>query len=493
MLLLKSSFPTFIVKISLSLLPLLFISSFVRAQVKTGIYKVEHHTDSAFINTYFRPYAQQNTNPDLNISTFYNYQYKPLLDSAIGVRYVVVINKNDPNNKEYYPIQMVWLNQHSPDNFHITYGDSLVRRYVGMELYIGKQKNYWNPARPFFNNGFIWNQAFDNYSSADSYRYQLSDSNFYSDKNLFILKSKKFELVSDSVKVDSGTYYSYPLGDFGYRTAKKYLSYKQAFSTFKLKAAKAYQSFLYFPVDVKFYNGATGSDQFKKLHAGDFIAVTKETDEWYEGEHISIDGQVTPGRIYIDDLWIGKRKLQTINGLQLRIKYSSYPEDQSFPDASAPILGIKIYKNNKLIQVIKEPGLVNDTTQIIHPVDVNFDGYPDLQIYSHSGGAGPNYGNNYYLYNPKTKHFDYHQKLSDLSQPAIDVKSKTISAAWRNGAGNWGSEKYKWINHKLRLVEYYEIRYLDEDQISETHDKMIKGKMRKRTRVVREEEVRQPF
>jgi hypothetical protein len=211
MFLLKSSFPIFIGKISLSLLPLLFFSSLANAQVKTGIYKVDDRTDRAFINACFRPYKQQNTNPDLNISTFYNYQYKPLLDTAIGVKYVVVINKNDPDNKEYYPLQMVWLNQHSPDNFHITYSDSVIRKFVGMELYIGKKRNYWNPVRPFFNNGFIWNQAFDDYSADDSYRYKLSDSNFYSDKNLFILKSKKFELVSDSVKVDSSTSYTFHL------------------------------------------------------------------------------------------------------------------------------------------------------------------------------------------------------------------------------------------------------------------------------------------
>lgn len=123
--LLKSSFPVFIGKISLSLLPLHFFSSLVSAQVKTGIYKVDNRTDSAFINAYFRPYNQQNTNPNLNISTFYNYQYKPLLDTAIGVKYVVVINKNTPDNKEYYPLQMVWLNKHSPDNFHIAYDKSL--------------------------------------------------------------------------------------------------------------------------------------------------------------------------------------------------------------------------------------------------------------------------------------------------------------------------------------------------------------------------------
>lgn len=489
----KSSFPTFICTIILSLLSLFFLNSLAAAQVKTGIYKLDYRTDRAFINAYFHPYNQQNTNPNLNISTFYNYQYKPLIDTAIGVRYVVVINKEDPGNKEYYALQVVWLNKYSPDNFHITYSDSLLRKFVGMELYIGKQRNYWNPVRPFFNNGFIWNQEFDNYSSHDSYKYKLSDSNFYADKNLFILKSKKFELVSDSVKVDSSTYYSYPLGDFGYRTAKKYLSYKQAFATFRLQEAKAYQSFLYLPFEVKFHTGPAGSDQFKKLHAGDFIAITKETDEWYWGEHISIDGQVTTGRIYIDDLSIGKQQGQTINGLQFQIKYNLSPEEGSFLNAIGTISGIKIYKGRKLLQVIKEPGLVSDTAQIIHPVDLNFDGYPDLQIYSHSGGAGPNYGNNYYLYNPKTMQFDYHAKLSDLSQPAVDVKNKTISAAWRNGAGNWGSEKYKWINHKLTLVEYYEINYLDEDRIAETHDKMIKGKMRKSRRIVRQEDLKYPF
>lgn len=472
---------------------LILINTGLKAQVKTGIYKVDYQTDSSFLNTYFRPYNAQNTNKGFNIKTYYNYRYKQLLDTANGVGYVVVINKEDPVNKEYYSVQMVWLNKYSPDNFHVSYSDSLARKFVGMELYIGKQRNYWNPVRPYFNDGFIWNQAFDHYSSDRDYRYRLSDSNFYSGKDLFILKSKKFELITDSVKVDSNTYHSNPLGDSGYTTANIYLSYEQAFTSFKLKAQKNYQSFLHLPVRVKFYTGPLGSSQFKMFPAGDFIALTKETDEWYWGEHISVDGQVTTGRIYIDDLSVGKTKRQIINGLNFRIKYSLFPKDQTFPEGLGVILGIKIYQGKRLVQVIKEPGLVSDTTQVIPTVDVNFDGYPDLQIYDHSGGAGPNYGNNYYLYNPKTKQFDDHAQLSDLSQPNIDQKSKTISAAWRNGAGNYGAEKYKWINKKLTLVEYYEIRYLEGDQIEETHHKMIKGKMIKRKRIVKEEELQHPF
>ncbi|AOM80522.1 XAC2610-related protein [Pedobacter steynii] len=484
---LKFTLPLFILKIVLFLFPFLLNSS-LKAQVKTGIYKIDYRTDAAFLNNYFSPYNQQNTDRTFNIKTFYNYQYKNLVDSSNGLNYVLIINKKNPGNKEFYTLQMVWLAQYTPEHFNLTYSDSLPRKFVGMEIYVGQKRNYWNAGRPSFNDGFIWNQNFDRYSADDSYRYKLSDSTFYSDSDLFILKSKKFELISDSVKVDSSTYYSYPLGDSGYKTATKYLSYKQDFTTFKLKEAKAYQSFLYLPANVKFYTGPLERPQFKELQAGDFIAVTKETEEWYWGEHVSTDGKVSKGRIYISDLWIGKTKSQTINGLRLHIKYSSNPEENSFPDASGSISGIRIYSNNKLVQVIKDPGLVKDTAQIIHPVDVNFDGYPDLQIYSHSGGAGPNYGNNYYLYNPKTKRFDYHAKLSDLSQPEINVKTKSISAAWRNGAGNYGSEKYKWINRQLIQVEYYEIRYLDENQIEETHHKMIKGKMRKKTRILKDEE-----
>jgi hypothetical protein len=36
--------------------------------------------------------------------------------------------------------------------------------------------------------------------------------------------------------------------------------------------------------------------------------------------------------------------------------------------------------------------------KFLDTIDVNFDGYVDLEIFSHDGGVGPNYGNNYYIF-----------------------------------------------------------------------------------------------
>lgn len=459
--------------------------------IQTGIYEIDYTTDTTLLHTKFKKYNKQ---PDkakgFNLTNVYQHQYSNLIDPKYKIKYAMVIRESDANDKEKYKLQMIWLNEGVPENYSVTYNDTIPRKFMALETYINFTRNNWNEIRYAGNGNFLQYPNLDDYK--DSYKYQYNPDNLLINKNEFILKSKQVELITDRVKVDSSTYYSIPLYGNGYKTAATYYTFKQPLITFKLKEAIPYQSFLYIDKKVKFYTGVKATAVYQYLNPGDFIAVTKETDEWYQGEHVSINGERLAGRIFIDDLLSDKVKTQLVNKLELKIRYSvSDDENKSFSEIGT-IDGIKVYKNKQLVQVIKKPGLLSDSTQLINVVDVNFDGYPDLEIYSHDGGAGPNNGYNYYIYNPARQRFIYNSTLSDLTQTSINTKSKSISAAWRNGAGNHGFEKYKWIKGRLTLVEYYETRYLEGDNVEETHNKMINGKMKNRSRTVREDQLRFP-
>lgn len=473
-------------------------------KIQSGIYAIDYTTDTTTVNTWLEKYNKQPDPQNDLLKNIYQYKYHQLIDSAYQIRYVLVINNSSSANKDSFPLlankdssplqadkdnsllQMIWLNGSIPKNYNVSYSDSLKRKFIGMELSIGRLPQSWNEMRYSGDDGFLNYADLDRFSENDTYKYQYDPGNLYITDQLFILKSHRFELIRDSVKADSSTYYSEPLFGSGYRKATNYLTYKQGLTILKLKEAVKYQSFIHLKNKVKFYTNPTDKTDYQPLVSGDFIALIKETDEWYFGEHISADGKRQAGRIFIDDLSAVTVKTQKVNGMDLKIRYAVNAGQESYNDRGT-IESIKVYKDKKLIQVIKQPGLISDTTQLVHFADANFDGYPDLEIYSHDGGAGPNYGNNYYLYNPKTNKFEYNARMSDLSQPAINTKTRSITAAWRNGAANHGFEKYKWINRKLVQVEYYETLYRQDDKIEETHGILVNGKMKNKVRILKDE------
>ena len=106
-------------------------------------------------------------------------------------------------------------------------------------------------------------------------------------------------------------------------------------------------------------------------------------------------------------------------------------------------------KDNHVIQLINLSeefgGNVAQPSSTLNVLDCNFDGYKDLMIYSHDGGAGPNSGYDFYLYNPSKKRFQFNEALSNLSQTEVDSKNKTITSSWRGGAASHGGETYTFI------------------------------------------------
>lgn len=450
-------------------------------KVQTGIYELDYNTDTSYLHQFLPKYNEQDQNQD--IKSVYNHKYSSLFDENYGIKYAIVIKKEDPNNKENYNLEMILLNKKIIDGYGVSYGDTSIRKHIKFDVIIGLAANYWNESTQNVD-GFLSYYYPNDYNNSQSLEYKSDIHNFYKNKDSFFLKARNFKYEIDSVKVDSSSYVSNPLYGSYYAKRTNYVSVKQPVITFKLRDTKFYKSILPIQIGgVKFY---TSINDFQILNGGDFIAVTNETDEWYYGEYISVTGEVTAGKIFIDDLSKSELKTKNVNGLALKIKYILH-DSEDWGNAGE-IVGIKIYSQNKLIQVIKNPGLINDVTNVIEAVDVNFDGFLDLIVYAQSGGAGPNNSNNYYVFNPKTKKFIFNEMLSNLSQPRIDSKTKTVYAAWRDGAATHGSEKYKWINGKLVLIEYYETHYLDEVNVEETHTFLKNGKMVGKTKKIRSNE-----
>ncbi|MGL4767890.1 MAG: XAC2610-related protein [Formosimonas sp.] len=113
-------------------------------------------------------------------------------------------------------------------------------------------------------------------------------------------------------------------------------------------------------------------------------------------------------------------------------------------------------------------------------VDVSFDGHLDFSIFAHDGGAGPNSGDFFFIFNPKTQKFDYHEALSNLIATTIDSKRKTITSSWRGSCCDHGSETYTFKNGKMFLLSTWR-QYLGADGYSiEETSRRVGGKLQKR-------------
>ena len=94
--------------------------------------------------------------------------------------------------------------------------------------------------------------------------------------------------------------------------------------------------------------------------------------------------------------------------------------------------------------------------------DINFDGFPDLQIflwYNTVGQVAESYAA--YLWTPQG-YFKEVEGFSDLYNPQIDHENSTITANYRSDANERTFETYKWNGDKLVLVKTHKEKLFDE-------------------------------
>lgn len=165
----------------------------------------------------------------------------------------------------------------------------------------------------------------------------------------------------------------------------------------------------------------------------------------------------TAGWVRKEDLYRQqwKRHLTELPGFRFEVAgVDRYDGDEDGYTATRGMLdAIKVIdkKREQTVQVITGIGAeITDTlNQCLHFVDANFDGYRDIVSAYADGGAGPNYVNIFYLFDPVAKRFVYDEGLSALPQVEVDTINHVIRSAWRNGAGQHGAAEYRFIGGKM--------------------------------------------
>ena len=272
-------------------------------------------------------------------------------------------------------------------------------------------------------------------------------------------------------------------------------------SLFALQQARPYRTLLVVEVDkAPFYAAPdTARRGPVRVVAGQYVAILRETPAWYEAETVSPTGSRHQGWLWKPDLekriWVDQ-KAETAD-FRFQVAYRDTLADADAPDERSTALAIRVIsrrtgRGQQLIDSVAQDRCWDGYQTNISTPDCNFDGYPDLMLFAHDGGAGPNIGYNFYLYDPTTGQFVFDEGLSDLTQTEINPVTKTISAASRNGCCSHRSEKYRFINGQLTLVASHEetMSFGDPDRVNVTEGKLVSGKWREKTQVFK---VRDPY
>lgn len=442
----------------------IFIVSFTiyLSAVTSGIYKIDDIPDYALFKKSFKPF---DTN-DRYAKKHYKVNYENMIGKELKAKYAVVVN----NAKDEYSSsvnKVILLNTADFKNHNVSYNDNIKRKYISLGFKVNNVQNsdkkYWSSygLGGFYDYHYVLKRFAPNeygFRTDDNKSYETLYDNdtFYASKNLFILKSNSIKAFVLSSKWEEPK-----VPYFGSRLKEATYKIVQQASIFRMQTPRKYIDILYIPKKVSFWQG---SKEYM-LNNGDFLAITSKDDEWYYGDFVYPNGTYISGKLYADDMLDGNTHIQDIKNNKFEIFHSSADEDAPF-GAIATIYSIKVYdKNGKKIQTIRDAGYLTNENHTIDMIDVNFDGYKDMMIYSHDGGAGPNSGYNFYIYHPKNKKYIYNETLSELTQTQVDIETKTIRSAWRNGAAEHGYEEYKWINGKLTMTKQAIETWMQNDEI----------------------------
>jgi hypothetical protein len=120
--------------------------------------------------------------------------------------------------------------------------------------------------------------------------------------------------------------------------------------------------------------------------------------------------------------------------------------------------------------------------EIFQAVDVNFDGYKDLQLITCFGATG-NTCFNYFLFNPLARNFEYNKEFSDtngIPDPAVKEIRVHVNAGCAGGC--FIERTYKVLNNKPVLVKEVKQDYENSDPSSsffvKTTTELIDGEMK---------------
>ncbi len=134
-------------------------------------------------------------------------------------------------------------------------------------------------------------------------------------------------------------------------------------------------------------------------------------------------------------------------------------------------------KNGKLVQKLSGfDEIIDEDFGVLQLEDINFDGYPDLElIVSYPQNVKNDWSTLYFVFDPATKKFVANTELNEIGILNFDPLTKTFSSYSADGSGNEGQSVYKWFGKKCYLMRT-ENTYEDKKGIFITEYKIQKGK-----------------
>src|SRR5699024_9787414 len=127
----------------------------------------------------------------------------------------------------------------------------------------------------------------------------------------------------------------------------------------------------------------------KKIHYG----KPKETDADYTSLKIT-SGWISKSQRW--GPWIGQK--QETPTYRFEVSGTNHPPHYGRYDQVVNAIKI-INKKTGAVQLLTQlRAPAENLKDVVQVQDCNFDGQPDFWIFGHTGGAGPNEGNIYYLY-----------------------------------------------------------------------------------------------
>jgi hypothetical protein len=128
------------------------------------------------------------------------------------------------------------------------------------------------------------------------------------------------------------------------------------------------------------------------------------------------------------------------------------------PDNTLGELEVTEEPSTAIVQTIEAAdwGMVSSESELISdlltPVDANFDGYKDLQILSNCGATG-NCSYDFFLYDPVTNQFVHNEFLSNnLCSPEFQAEKKQITTHSNGSASDWENDTYQYEDGHYTLI-----------------------------------------
>ena len=254
--------------------------------------------------------------------------------------------------------------------------------------------------------------------------------------------------------------------------------------TFVLLQPRDYLDVLYLPAATMLQSRPVVASAGERVAAGSHVAVLARSAGWYQIERIATDGRITRGWIDRDTVlptrWVTQRARTDRFRFRLGVQRGDDPADPSVLTAIEVLDGA----TGQRVQVLRDfdSDTGDDGPGLLQLVDANFDGHPDMEVPGRSGGAGPNSTSNLFLFDPRRGGFVHDATLSALPQLSIDPQRRQVTSASRGGCCTHATQRYRYQNGALQLVESREEALsADGTHLDTTHGVLREGRMQYRT------------